>query len=104
RTVRVGYFAEAFERQRPQKPFDDATLEVLRDLGVRLQPVELPDLPYSPMRLILAAEAAAAFDDITRSGRDDELAQQGPNARPNTFRAARFIPAVDYVNANRLRT
>lgn len=104
RTLRVGYFAELFERERPQKPFDDATLEVLRDLGVRLQPVELPDLPYSPMRLILVAEAAAAFDELTRSGRDDELAQQGPNAWPNTFRAARFIPAVDYVNANRLRT
>jgi Asp-tRNA(Asn)/Glu-tRNA(Gln) amidotransferase A subunit family amidase len=55
------------------------------------------------MRLILVAEAAAAFDELTRSGRDDELTEQGPNAWPNTFRTARLIPAVEYINANRVR-
>ena len=56
------------------------------------------------MRLILTAEAAAAFDEMTRSGRDKELVQQGRNDWANSFRNARFIAAVDYVNANRLRT
>jgi Asp-tRNA(Asn)/Glu-tRNA(Gln) amidotransferase A subunit family amidase len=102
--LRVGYLKSAFDRERPGKAFDDAALEVLRELGARLTPVELPDMPYDAMRFILVAEAAAAFDDLTRSGRDREMAQQGHDAWPNTFRVARFIPAVDYVNANRLRT
>jgi Asp-tRNA(Asn)/Glu-tRNA(Gln) amidotransferase A subunit family amidase len=66
--------------------------------------VEIPDLNYGAMRIILTAEAGAAFDDLTRSGRVRELVQQGAGAWPNTFRTARFIPAVDYVNANRVRT
>ena len=66
--------------------------------------VTLPDLPYDAMRIVLVAEAAAAFDELTRSGRDRELVQQGKNDWANTFRAARFIPAVDYVNAMRART
>ena len=56
------------------------------------------------MRMILTAEAAAAFDALTRSGRDSELVQQDANAWPNTFRVARFVPAVDYINANRVRS
>ena len=75
----------------------------LRSMGVDLIPVELPDLPYDAMRIILTAEAAAAFDDLTRSNRDSELVQQGRFDWANTFRTARFIPAVDYINANRLR-
>jgi Asp-tRNA(Asn)/Glu-tRNA(Gln) amidotransferase A subunit family amidase len=102
--LRIGYLKSAFDRQRPGKAFDDAALDVLREIGARLTPVELPDLPYDAMRLILEAEAAAAFDELTRSGRDREMAQQGRDAWPNIFRVARFIPAVDYVNANRLRT
>lgn len=106
--LRVGYVRSAFERPledgHSTKPFDDAALEVLRTLGVELVPVEIPDLDYNAMRIILTAEAGAAFDELTRSGRDDELAQQGPGAWPNTFRTSRLIPAVDYVNANRVRT
>ncbi|HEV2149319.1 MAG TPA: amidase [Longimicrobiaceae bacterium] len=105
--LRIGYFREAFERDEkdyPTKRFDLATLDTLRALGATLVPVQLPEAPYGAMRLILVAEAAAAFDELTRSGRDDELTQQGPNAWPNTFRAARFIPAVEYINANRVRT
>jgi Asp-tRNA(Asn)/Glu-tRNA(Gln) amidotransferase A subunit family amidase len=86
------------------KPFDDAALDVFRRLGVNLIPVDLPDVPYDAMRIILTAEAAAAFDDLTRSNRDNELVQQGKFDWPNTFRTSRFIPAVDYVNANRLRS
>jgi Asp-tRNA(Asn)/Glu-tRNA(Gln) amidotransferase A subunit family amidase len=107
RQLRVGYVRSAFEstsRNYTTKAFDQAVLDVLRSRGVALTPVELPDAPYGPMRLILSAEAAAAFDELTRSGRDDELTEQGPGAWPNSFRVSRFIPAVDYVNANRVRT
>ena len=73
-------------------------------MGVNLIPVEMPKQPYQAMRTILAAEAAAAFDDLTRSGRDKLLTSQAPFDWPNTFRAARFIPAVEYIQANRART
>ena len=113
--LRVGFVQAAFDLpvadpkdpkrvQHPTKPFDDAALAVLRDrLGVHLTPVALPEAPYDAMRVILTAEAAAAFDALTRSERDRELVQQGRSDWANTFRTARFIPAVDYVNANRQR-
>ncbi len=107
RGLRVGYLKSAFElpvERRPTKPFDDAALEVIRGLGVDLVPVEIPDLNYDAMRIILTAEAGAAFDELTRSGRVGQLVQQNAGAWPNTFRTARLIPAVDYVNANRVRT
>ena len=113
--VRVGYFKSSFDvpEMDPEnatrtlhatKSFDDAALGVLRGLGVSLVPVEVPPLPYDAMRIILTAEAAAAFDALTRSNRDRELVQQTRNDWANTFRVARFIPAVDYINANRLRS
>src|SRR5688500_3635215 len=107
RSLRVGYFAKVFEREDERytgRAFDRATLDVLRSLGVTLVPVEVPDAEYSALGLILSAEAAAAFDELTRSGKDEEMTRQTPEAWPNLFRAARFIPAVDYINANRLRT
>ena len=107
RGLRVGYVQSAFAaplERNATKPFDDAALETVRTLGVELVPVEIPAIEYNAMRIILTAEAAAAFDALTRSGRVRELAQQGPNAWPNSFRTARLIPAVDYVNANRVRT
>jgi Asp-tRNA(Asn)/Glu-tRNA(Gln) amidotransferase A subunit family amidase len=73
-------------------------------MGLSLMPVDLPDIQYDAMRIILTAEAAAAFDDLTRSNRDAELVQQSRFDWANTFRTARFIPAVDYINANRLRS
>lgn len=114
-SLRIGYVKAAFDlpvtdpdnaerRLHPTKPFDDAALAVLRAQGARLIPVELPDIEYDAMRIILTAEAAAAFDDLTRSNRDAELVQQGRFDWSNTFRTARFIPAVDYINANRVRT
>jgi Asp-tRNA(Asn)/Glu-tRNA(Gln) amidotransferase A subunit family amidase len=81
-----------------------ATLDKLRTLGVNLIPVELPALPYDAMVPLLGAEAAAAFDDLTLSGRDSLLTEQGPEDWPNVFRTARFYPAVDYIQANRART
>lgn len=115
RSLRVGYFRSAFDipltdpkdekrTLHGSKKFDDAALGVLRGLGVNLIPVEVPELNYDAMRLVLTAEAAAAFDALTRSDRDKELVQQGKGDWANTFRTARFIPAVDYVNANRVRT
>jgi Asp-tRNA(Asn)/Glu-tRNA(Gln) amidotransferase A subunit family amidase len=115
RHLRIGYVKSAFDLPMTDpndpkrithftKKFDAAALAVLRGLGVNLIPVELPDLPYDAMRIVLSAEGAAAFDDLTRSGRDKELVQQGKFDWPNSFRTSRFIPAVDYVNANRLRS
>ncbi len=103
-SLRIGYVKSAFDRDYPTKAFDSAALDVIRGLGVTLVPVEIPDMPYNAMRLILTAEGAAAFDELTRTGRDAEMKRQTADAWPNIFRAARFIPAVEYVNANRART
>jgi len=115
RGIRVGFFNEAFalpapDTSKPEQPglatkaFDMAALDVLRAQGAELIPVGIPDGPYDAMRIILTAEAAAAFDELTRSNRDQELVNQRPFDWPTTFRMGRFIPAVDYINANRLRT
>ncbi|MGI9182667.1 MAG: amidase [Longimicrobiaceae bacterium] len=107
RQLRIGFFQKAFERDSTEyasKPFDLATLDVLRSLGANLIPVELPELPYNTMSLILSAEAGAAFDEYTRAGHVDRMVRQGRNTWPTVFRAAHFIPAVDYINANRVRT
>jgi Asp-tRNA(Asn)/Glu-tRNA(Gln) amidotransferase A subunit family amidase len=90
-------------RQLYDKKYNDAALAKLKAMGVNLIPLEFPKMPYQAMRTILLAEAAAAFDDLTRSGRDKLLTQQNPNDWPNTFRGARFIPAVEYIQANRAR-
>lgn len=66
--------------------------------------VEMPDLPLDAIAFLLNAEAAAAFDDLTLTGRDDLLTEQGPDDWPNIFRVARFYPAVEYIQANRART
>lgn len=95
--------AQAMVRREYDHKYDQAALDKLQAMGVKLVPVEFPKYPYAAMRTILVAEAAAAFDDLTRSGRDKLLTQQGPEDWPNTFRSARFIPAVEYVQANRAR-
>lgn len=102
-SLKVGYFKTLFEKGYNREN-DSLSLLVLKDLGVNLQPIEFPDnLPVSSLRIILSAEAAAAFDELTRSNRDDELTRQIKNAWPNVFRGSRFIPAVEYINANRVR-
>jgi Asp-tRNA(Asn)/Glu-tRNA(Gln) amidotransferase A subunit family amidase len=104
RDVRIGYLKEDFQRDTVYQEQNTAALERLRELGANLVEIELPDLPVEPLQIILSAEAAAAFDDLTRSGRDDLLVRQIKNAWPNVFRASRFIPAVEYIQANRIRS
>jgi Asp-tRNA(Asn)/Glu-tRNA(Gln) amidotransferase A subunit family amidase len=96
--------ANARARREYDRAYDLAALAKLRAMGVDLQVVELPDLPLDAISLLLNAEAAAAFDDLTMSGRDELLTEQGPDDWPNIFRAARFYPAVEYIQANRART
>ncbi len=102
--IRMGYLKEAFDNDYPNRNFDQATLQKLRDLGVELIPMELPQLPYQDATLIISVESAAAFDELTRTNKDDLMVRQIKNAWPNVFRAARFIPAVEYLQANRIRT
>ena len=109
RRLRLGYVKSLFE-EKPEEGQEEAhtfaqrSLATLEDIGFSLQPVELPDLPVEPLSFVLGAEAAAAFDELTRSGRDELLARQEERAWPNVFRQARLIPAVEYLQANRLRT
>jgi len=114
--LRIGYVASELDappdgasvgqRQtwNAQRAVLQDAMDTLRDAGVTLEPIELPDFPADALRLILNAEAATAFDDLTRSRGIDELTQQGPGAWPNRFRSARFIPAVEYIRAQRART
>ena len=122
KSLRVGYLKSAFDAPGPletganeqakadraRSDYDRmyllATLDKLRTMGVNLVPVELPDLHYGAMTPMLEAEAAAAFDDLTRSGRDKLLTEQTAGDWPNIFRVARFYPAVDYIQAARART
>ena len=85
------------------RKYNDAALAKLHEMGVELIPVEMPKLPYDAMVAMLSAEAAAAFDELTRSGRDKLLTAQNEDDWPNQFRTARFIPAVEYVQAARAR-
>jgi Asp-tRNA(Asn)/Glu-tRNA(Gln) amidotransferase A subunit family amidase len=102
--LKVGYLKTLFDANYPTKANDQKTLDAIKALGVELTPVELPsDIPVGAVRLMLTAEAAAAFDELTRSNRDSLLTNQSRWAWPNTFRAARFIPAVEYINASRIR-
>ena len=100
--LRVGY-DPAWLADKDAVPEDRAGLELLRRAGATLVEVKLPDLPYEGLLPIIIAESAAAFEELTLSHRDDELAMQVADAWPNTWRAARFITAVDMVQADRLR-
>lgn len=104
REERVTQRKAAHDRREYDQRFDLAALEKLRGMGVNLIPVELPKLPYGAMTPLLTAEAAAAFDELTMTGRDKLLTEQGPEDWPNAFRIARFYPAVEYIQANRART
>src|SRR6266481_4176165 len=90
-------------RAEYDRKYNDAALAKLREMGVNLVPVEMPKFPYDAMRTMLTAESAAAFDDLTRSGKDKLLTSQKDHDWPNTFRTARFIPAVEYIQASRAR-
>jgi len=100
--LRVGYFP-GWMKESPATDVDRAALETARKLGMVPVEVALPDWPYGSLSLILFAEGAAAFEELTLSGRLKELKMQVPDAWPNLFRQARFLSAVDFVQADRLR-
>jgi Asp-tRNA(Asn)/Glu-tRNA(Gln) amidotransferase A subunit family amidase len=103
KNLKIGYLKNDFNKNYPFHSNDSLTLQMLKSLGAELIPIELPNIPVESISFILSTEAAAAFDELTRSNKDDLLVRQIKNAWPNVFREARFIPAVEYINANRIR-
>lgn len=101
--LKIGYLKSSFDRDYNNKERDNAVLETLRELGAELIPIEMPEFDVNALRIILTAEAGAAFQELILSNRDDLLVRQTPGAWPTTFRAAQLIPAVEYINANRAR-
>jgi Asp-tRNA(Asn)/Glu-tRNA(Gln) amidotransferase A subunit family amidase len=102
RGLKVGYFPN-WMNEAPATEVDRAALAQVQQLGLTAVPVALPDWPYQSLNAVLFAEAAAAFEEITLDGRVDQLREQVPDAWPNLFREARFLSAVDFVQADRLR-
>jgi len=116
-SMRIGYLKAEFEgagaqpaneQQRKQleerKAVYKEAIEALEKAGAKLTPIELPKFSVAALRYILTAEAATAFDDITRDGRVNQLSGQENFDWPNSFRTSRFIPAVEYLRAQRART
>jgi Asp-tRNA(Asn)/Glu-tRNA(Gln) amidotransferase A subunit family amidase len=116
-TLRIGFLKAEFEpTPNPQmseqqlqqldqrRAIYKTALEALEKAGAKLNPIEMPKFSTGALRYILSAEAATAFDDITRDGRVNQLSGQAPGDWPNTFRTSRFIPAVEYLRAQRART
>ncbi|MEO6611766.1 MAG: amidase [Chitinophagaceae bacterium] len=104
--LRIAY-AENFFKRLPADAPEWKVLDVYRSLGAKVQAINFPDSAMYPVNLvsiILNAESAAAFDELTRSNRDDLIERQDRDFWPNSFRAARTIPAVEYINANRYRS
>ncbi|MBL0170561.1 MAG: amidase [Gemmatimonadaceae bacterium] len=100
--LRVGIFP-AWMQQAPATDVDRAAVESLRTLGMNVVDVVWPDIPHNALMLILFAEAAAAFEELTLSGKSRTMKVQVPDAWPNLFRMSRFLTAVDFVQADRLR-
>lgn len=100
--LRIGYFPR-WMQEPPATEVDRAALETARTLGMKPIEVSLPDWPYDDLNVILFAESAAAFEEITLNGKVSELHMQTPDAWPNTFRQSRFLSAVDYVQCDRFR-
>src|SRR6266568_831030 len=102
--LRIGCLKTDFDKETgDRKQNSETAIECLRRLGVKLIPVQLPDFPVGNISFLLSTEGAAAFDDLTRSGQDDLLKQQDRGSWPNTFRRRRFVPAVEYLQAQRIR-
>jgi Asp-tRNA(Asn)/Glu-tRNA(Gln) amidotransferase A subunit family amidase len=100
--LRVGYFP-AWMKEPPATDVDRAALETVKKVGMVPVEVSLPDWPYDSLNLILFAEGAAAFEELTLSHGIDQLKAQVPDAWPNVFRQSRFLSAVDYVQTDRMR-
>jgi Asp-tRNA(Asn)/Glu-tRNA(Gln) amidotransferase A subunit family amidase len=100
--LRVGYFPR-WLNENPATAVDRAAVEVVKKIGMVPVEVSIPDWPYDSLNLILFAEGAAAFEELTLNGALDQLKAQVPDAWPNIFREARFLSAVDFVQADRFR-
>lgn len=106
RKMKIGYAKNYFDRITDTSRTELKVLQAYRDMGVELIPVDFPDstvYPFNIMDVVISAECAAAFDDFTRNDIDDLMTRQGLFDWPNTFRVSRFVPAVEYINANRHR-
>jgi Asp-tRNA(Asn)/Glu-tRNA(Gln) amidotransferase A subunit family amidase len=102
--LRIGFLEKDFGKEKGErKDNNEAALKKIRELGIELVSVELPNYPVDNISFLLSTEGAAAFDDLTRNGCDDMLKQQERGSWPNTFRRRRFIPAVEFLQAQRIR-
>jgi len=99
--LKVGYSPSLFEGE--EREIDRRALSALRDTGVEMVEVALPEEPYGSLYNILNVEAAAAFEELTREGLDDLLVRQTDHSWPNLFRQSWFVPAIEFVQADRLR-
>ncbi|MCH7413158.1 amidase [Belliella sp. R4-6] len=105
KNLKIGYLEDFFEGERQGNAFDRQVLEDIKKMGVALTPIKLKtSVDVSSILIMLQAEGAAAFDDMTRMDLDDLMVNQRKNAWPNLFRSARFIPAVEYIQASRMRS
>lgn len=102
KNLKIGYIKSAFSSEKTSIN-DKSVLSKLEDIGFQLVPIELPEFPTSALSFLLNVEAAAAFDELTRNNKDDDLVRQVKMAWPNVFRQARYVPAVEYIQANRAR-
>jgi Asp-tRNA(Asn)/Glu-tRNA(Gln) amidotransferase A subunit family amidase len=104
RKLKISYISNYIDTL-PENSTEKQTLRVLKEMGAHITPLHFPDTLHGDelLSLIISAESAAAFDPLTRSSQDDEMVQQNKDRWPNTFRTARFIPAVEYINACRMR-
>lgn len=101
--MRIGFIKSEFNRKYANSANDSLSLKKIKDMGAELVEIELPVLPYRDMIIILGAESGAAFEDLTLSNRDDLMVKQDKNAWPSGFRSSHFIPAIEYIQANRAR-
>ncbi len=103
--LKIGYLKAAFDNPRTQNHVNDSlTLAKLKQLGAELVPITQPQMRYQPLTFILLAEAGSAFQELVLNHKDEMLVKQDKSAWPNIFRSAQFIPAVEYINAQRART
>ena len=104
KNLKIAYIRNYIDTLAANSP-EKQTLATLREMGATLIPIDFPDSLHGDemLSLIISAEGAAAFDGLTRNAIDDQMVQQGRDRWPNVFRTARFIPAVEYLNACRMR-
>jgi Asp-tRNA(Asn)/Glu-tRNA(Gln) amidotransferase A subunit family amidase len=105
--LRVGYLKAAFDEPRPtpeEADNDAAALDKLRAMGVNLKPIDFPDFPIEDLMRVLEVEFSAAFDAFTRNKQDDLMIRQDKDSDANLYRINRFVPAVEYIQATRVRT